>query len=46
MGQDIKREGAHALERAALEWKTVSPFVSHRTKQLFLDHLRGRSTPA
>ncbi|MBI4367375.1 MAG: hypothetical protein HY543_11200 [Deltaproteobacteria bacterium] len=40
MGQDIKREGEGALERAGLEWKVVSPFVSRRTKTLFLDSLK------
>lgn len=43
MGQDVKREGAGALERAALEWKVVSPFVSDRTKKLFLEHLKQTS---
>ncbi len=40
MGQDVKREGAGALERAHLEWKDVSPFVTKETKILFLSKFR------
>ncbi len=36
MGQDVKREGAGALERSNLEWKDVSQFVTKLTKELFL----------
>jgi len=36
MGQDVKREGANALERSSLEWKDVSQFVTKFTKELFL----------
>lgn len=43
MGQDVKREGEGALIHAGLEWKVVSPFVSQRTKQLFLAHLKQTS---
>ncbi|MFA4875100.1 MAG: RNA ligase family protein [bacterium] len=40
MGQDIKREGANALADARLEWKDVSPFVTHLTKNLFSRYLK------
>ncbi|MFH1829961.1 MAG: RNA ligase family protein [Pseudomonadota bacterium] len=40
MGQDIKREGANALADARLDWKDVSPFVTHLTKNLFSQYLR------
>lgn len=43
MGQDIKREGAAALAEAGLEWKDVSPFVTHCTKNLFSSYLKGGS---
>jgi hypothetical protein len=36
MGQDVKREGAKALEETNLEWKDVSQFVTRFTKELFL----------
>lgn len=39
MGQDIKREGATTLVDANLEWKDVSPFVTKRTKEVFLEYL-------
>lgn len=39
MGQDIKREGSGELERANLEWKDVSPFVTKLTKEIFLKYL-------
>jgi hypothetical protein len=39
MGQDIKREGASALEAARLEWKDVSPHVTQKTKAVFLKYL-------
>ncbi len=41
MGQDIKREGEHSLEEANLEWKDVSPFVTKKTKELFLQYLQA-----
>ncbi len=41
MGQDVKREGAVALEDAGLEWKDVSPFVTNLTKEIFLRHLNS-----
>lgn len=40
MGQDVKREGAGALERSNLEWKDVSPFVTRFTKELFLNYIK------
>ena len=40
MGQDIKREGNSTLINAHLEWKDVSPFVTNRTKELFLKFLK------
>lgn len=40
MGQDIKREGANALSAAGLEWKDVSPFITHLTKTLFANTLK------
>lgn len=46
MGQDIKREGAHALEEANFEWKDVSPFVTKKTKELFLRYLTRNSRAA
>lgn len=39
MGQDVKREGAKALEGANLDWKDVSQHVSMLTKKLFFDYL-------
>lgn len=39
MGQDVKREGAAALERSNLEWKDVSPHVTRMTKEIFLKYL-------
>lgn len=41
MGQDVKREGEAALERAGLEWKDVSPYVTKRVKELFLEYVKG-----
>jgi hypothetical protein len=40
MGQDVKREGANALAAAGLEWKDVSPFITHLTKTLFSGYLK------
>lgn len=40
MGQDVKREGASALEKAGLEWRDVSPFVTKLTKSLFAGYLK------
>lgn len=40
MGQDIKREGQGALERAGIEWKDVSPHVTRATKALFMEYLK------
>ena len=42
MGQDIKREGAKALADAGLDWKDVSPFVTHLTKNLFSRYLKEK----
>ncbi|MBI4208853.1 MAG: hypothetical protein HY538_04020 [Deltaproteobacteria bacterium] len=39
MGQDIKREGASALEKAQLEWKDVSSHITQKTKSIFMKHL-------
>lgn len=36
MGQDIKREGAKALDEANLQWKDVSSCVTNLTKEIFL----------
>ncbi|MBI2343807.1 MAG: hypothetical protein HYV02_05715 [Deltaproteobacteria bacterium] len=41
MGQDIKREGARALEQTGLEWKTVSPLIVQQTKQLLMAYLKS-----
>jgi hypothetical protein len=41
MGQDVKREGAKALDHAGLEWKDVSPLVTTATKKLYLAYLRS-----
>lgn len=40
MGQDVKREGASALQRAGLEWKEVSPLVTKLTKSIFLGYIK------
>jgi uncharacterized protein YaiI (UPF0178 family) len=40
MGQDVKREGAKALEDANLEWKDVSQFVTKFTKEVFLRRVK------
>lgn len=40
MGQDIKREGAGALDRAGIEWKDVSPHVTKLTKDIFLEYVK------
>lgn len=40
MGQDVKREGAGALERSNLEWKDVSQFVTKFTKEIFLRRVK------
>lgn len=40
MGQDIKREGAQALFDGNLAWKDVSPFVTQRSKALFVAWLK------
>ena len=42
MGQDIKREGAKALDDAGIEWKDVSPFVTNLTKTMFLRYLKEK----
>ncbi|MBI4668780.1 MAG: hypothetical protein HY747_06285 [Elusimicrobia bacterium] len=43
MGQDVKREGAKALESANLDWKDVSQHVSMLTKKIFSDYLQKNS---